>query len=201
MNAMFAVEQDKPCRLTWRLWEPQEVCVVLGRSSPAEQEVDLERCELDAVPIRRRLGGGCSVVLAPGMVVISIQSPRDLAGTVDEEFERWTTVLSRSLANAGVKGLAVRGVSDVCIAERKIMGSCLYRSRDVSSYETSLLVDADCSLLSRYLKMPIRMPAYRQCRPHTEFVTTLRQQGHAVSCEQVMSLIEHAISVEVNDGD
>ena len=186
--------QERSSRRNWRLWEPQDVSVVLGRSSVAEQEVDLERCQRDAVAVRRRLGGGCSVVLAPGMVVFSVRSLRSIAGTIDEEFEHWTSMVADRLVRLGVTDLSVRGVSDLCIGERKIMGSCLYRSKDESWYEASLLVDADCDMLPRYLKTPVRMPAYRRARPHADFVTTLRQQGYAVRCDQVMSLVEEALA-------
>ena len=38
--------------VAWRLWEPQRIAVVLGRSSPAEREVNLARCLDDNVPVR-----------------------------------------------------------------------------------------------------------------------------------------------------
>ncbi len=176
------LQSERLHRCIWRLWEPQRLYVVLGRSSPPEQEVHLARCREDEVRILRRLGGGCSVVLAPGMVVISIASPRANAGKAEDDLKRWTSVLALSLEKLGVEKLSMRGTSDLCIGDRKIMGSCLYRSRAASLYQASLLVNADTRLLERYLQFPIRMPSYRRLRSHSDFVTTLRHQGYPWSC-------------------
>ena len=41
-----------------RFWQMSEPCVVVGRSSKIAEEVHLDRCERDAVPVLRRMSGG-----------------------------------------------------------------------------------------------------------------------------------------------
>ena len=72
-----------------------------------------------------------------------------------------------------------RGVSDLAISDRKILGTSLYRRRSLLFYQASLLVDVDLALFDRYLRFPSRVPDYRRERGHGEFCTTLRREGYA----------------------
>src|SRR6188768_2218257 len=55
-----------------RFWESAELAVILGRSSRAAMEADLEACRTDNVPVLRRCSGGCAVVIGPGCWVYSV---------------------------------------------------------------------------------------------------------------------------------
>jgi lipoate-protein ligase A len=176
----------------FQLWEPRDVWVVLGRSSDPQKEVRLDLCHADGVPVLRRRGGGASVVLGPRMIVTSIGIPAPFRNSPVEELRFWTLEQARALDSLGVLGTAIRGTSDLCIGDRKILGSTLYRSRAAAPYQSSLLVDFHLDLLSLYLLMPPRMPDYRRGRPHTDFVTTLKEQGHALSPSLIIQRLENA---------
>ena len=60
------------------------------------------------------------------------------------------------------------------LGERKIGGSCIWRTRGLLYYSTTLLVDPDLDLCERYLPHPPREPAYRAGRPHRAFMGSLR---------------------------
>jgi lipoate-protein ligase A len=86
------------------------------------------------------------------------------------------------------------GVSDLVHDGHKIGGSCIYRSRDLLYYSTTLLIDPDLELVERYLKHPPREPGYRRGRRHAEFMgsisRTLGEIGAKRLVEQLTSLVE-----------
>jgi len=90
-------------------------------------------------------------------------------------------------------GVEERGISDLAVAGRKILGSSLYRRRLLLFYQASLLVESDLGLLERYLRFPSRVPDYRQGRGHAEFCTNLRAAGCAASVAQVIDCLRQVV--------
>jgi lipoate-protein ligase A len=158
------------------------VAVVLPRSRDPEREVYLERCRRDRVPVVKRPTGGGAVVLAPGVVAASALG-RARAGDRFPEavFRRYCAAVGLALADVGVAGVEQRGVSDLCLGDRKIAGSSLRLFRDRVLFQVSVLVDVDVGLLQRYLPMPSRAPGYRVGRSHRDFVLNLREAGFPAS--------------------
>ena len=64
-----------------RIFEPCEVRVVIGRHQDPRRECQIEACQADGVPIHRRVAGGGTVVLAPGMVVVAARLQHTQVGT------------------------------------------------------------------------------------------------------------------------
>lgn len=157
----------------YRSWQPQALCVVLGRSNAAASEVYEDRCQTENVPILRRRGGGGTVVLSPGILVVSLVKLVKYPYHFAEYFFQINEIMIDALRGCGVEHLHQRGISDICIGDRKIVGSSMYRSKALLFYTASLMVNNDLTLLDRYLKHPPKEPDYRQKRPHCEFVTTL----------------------------
>jgi lipoate-protein ligase A len=159
----------------YRTWEPERVLVVLGRSNQAAVEVYEERCREDGVPIIRRRGGGGTVVLAPGMVVISVVIQVDHQLHFQQYFRDINLVIIEALQRLGIDDLSQRGHSDLCLGDRKILGSSMYGSRNLLFYTASLLVADNFTLIDRYLRHPSKEPDYRQGRSHREFLTAIGQ--------------------------
>lgn len=151
---------------------PPGAVVVLGRSSQPSVELRTDHCAADAIPLQRRRGGGCAVVLDPGNVVVTATASAPGLRIADH-FARLSAWLTDGLVQAGVPGVTRQDMSDLCLGDRKIAGACMYRARDALLYSVSLLVDPDLSLLYRYLRHPPREPSYRQGRRHRDFVTTI----------------------------
>jgi len=170
-DLLGAVRADGRPRV--RIYPVLDVSVVLGRGSKPEQELHLDRVVADGVPVLRRRGGGCAVVLDPGNVVLSLVVARAGFGGGRAEFAGISEWLVDALKRMGISGVVQRGISDMAIGDRKVGGACIYRPLGLVYYSTTLLVDPDVELSERYLRHPPREPAYREGRPHRDFMGRL----------------------------
>ncbi len=150
-----------------------QATVVLGRSSKLELELHHDRCLTDGVPVLRRRGGGCAVVLDPGNLIISLVLPVPGFGHVDRLWRGLTGWLLDGLEAAGLPGLYQDGICDLVHQDRKVGGAAMYRARDLVYYSTTLLLEPDVARMERYLPHPPREPAYRRGRSHRDFVGAL----------------------------
>lgn len=183
-----------------RVSRPKQVTVILGRGSKAALELDLEACRADGVPVRRRRGGGCSVVLDPGNVVVSAVIPvKGIAGSRchAEQLTRW---VAEGLRRAGFESVRGDGISDLVVdagggTARKVAGSCVYRARDVLYYSSSILVAPTVDLMERYLRHPPREPEYRAGRAHGDFVVGLASLAGpgVITVERVAGALEQSL--------
>lgn len=173
----------------FRLYEPRETAAILGASGKPERDLKLAELAADGVPVLRRRGGGGAVVLSPGQVVLALVTEvasdfesREYARAINEWFVE-------ALGSLGIGGLEQRGISDLALRGRKVLGTSIYRSRAVLFYQASLLVSNDVSLFDRYLEHPRAEPDYRQGRGHDDFCTTLRAEGHDVVPDRVIAAL------------
>ena len=176
-----------------RIYEPTTLCAVLGASGKPEQDLHLDALTKDRVPWMRRRGGGGTVVLGPGQVVLAVvtevSSPfrnREYAA----EINSW---IVEALERLSVRGVHAEGISDLAIGERKIVGTSIYRTRLVLFYQASLLVSNDISVFTRYLAMPVKAPDYRRGRTHEDFCTTLVREGYTGSVTTVQEALRETV--------
>jgi len=156
-----------------------QTAVVIGRGGKCDVELHRDRIEADGVPLLRRRGGGCAVVLDPGNAIVSVALPTPGTTGITRGFETISRWLIDALAELGVPGVEKRGTSDLVLGNRKIGGSCIYRRLNLLYYSTTLLVAPDPELAERYLKHPPREPDYRTGRSHRDFMGSLRDAlGH-----------------------
>jgi lipoate-protein ligase A len=186
-------------RPVWRVYEPEGTIAVLGAGGDPERDLFLDALLHDAVPYRFRRGGGGTVILSPGQAVLAlvteVRSPFD-----NREYARRINVMVvDTLSSLGVQGIEQRGISDLAIRERKILGTSIYRRRLVLFYQASLLVDNDITLFDRYLRMPARVPDYRGGRSHAEFCTTLVREGFSFSVPRVIDAIEKTVEERIKE--
>jgi lipoate---protein ligase len=180
-----------------RIYEPPTLCAVLGAAGKPEQDLLLDTLAADGVPWMKRRGGGGTVILGPGQVVLAavteVSSPyrnREYAAEIN-------TWIVEALDGLGVRGVTPEGISDLAMGGRKIVGTSLYRTRLVLFYQASILVSNDTSLFTRYLAMPVKVPDYRRGRGHEDFCTTILREGHAVTVADVMEGLERVVRVRL----
>lgn len=163
---------------------PKTTCVVLGRGSRPEIELHLETCRRDNIPIYRRRGGGCAVVLDSGNLVISLVLFVEGIGNNHAYFERISQWIAQALCKLHIHGVYRDGHSDLVLADRKIGGACIYRTLGVLHYSATLLLSATAEAMERYLRHPPREPDYRQRRSHRDFVGQLLPGSSSQEMEQ-----------------
>jgi lipoate-protein ligase A len=180
-----------------RVDEAGEIAVVLSRSRDPRREVFLERCADDSVPVVVRPSGGGAVVLAPGTVAASVVLPAAAAERFPEpHFRRLCGAVAAALSGCGVRGISMRGVSDLCLSDRKIAGSSLRLWRERLLFQIAVLVDSDTDLLERYLRHPSREPEYRRGRSHRDFVTSLRAAGFRLTAAEASAALRARLERE-----
>ena len=181
----------------FRAYEPGVTCAVLGAGGNPKEDLILENLAADGVPSLRRRGGGGTVVLTPGQVVLALVTEVASPFSNREYAARINSWFIEALSRLGVTGVMQRGISDLAIGEKKILGTSLYRRRLLLFYQGSLLVSNDISLFTRYLAMPARVPDYRAGRSHEEFCTTLAREGYAVGTHQIIAALEQVASARL----
>lgn len=158
-----------------RLWEPTQPFVVVGRSSRAAEEVDLETCRRHAIPVLRRCSGGTAVVAGPGClmygVVLSYAQHPELR-VLDAAHKFVLARVAAALAPQ-LPAVAPQGISDVAVGERKISGNSVRCKRTHLLYHGTLLYRFPLPLIGLCLRTAPRQPEYRRGRSHEDFVANV----------------------------
>jgi lipoate---protein ligase len=158
-----------------RFWEPADYAIVLGASCRLADDVHVDACQADGVPIVRRTSGGGTVVVGPGTLNVSVILPETAApglSTVDGAHRFVLDYIARSIQRAGPR-VTVAGLGDLVIEGRKCGGSAQRRLRDWFMVHCSILYDFPIERIVRYLATPRRQPEYRQGRDHENFLSNL----------------------------
>ncbi len=172
-----------------RIWELAHPAVVVGRSSRIEEEVDLQACRRDRIPVLRRCTGGGAVLLAPGCLVYStilsltrrpfLREPAAAHRWVLEHVRRAIIACQAGHITAPEEksftalDVSPAGTSDLAAGGRKISGNSMKIKRHAVLYHGTILYAASLSAVSEYLLHPPREPDYRENRRHDEFISNL----------------------------
>lgn len=175
-------------RILFRFFESQRNLVVLSSSNTAHRETYNSACKAANVPIVQRRGGGGTVVLGPGCLVLTFAFYAKELFANQRYFQMINSLWSDALSSAGVSGLATRGHSDLAHGDKKVAGTSLFRRKHLVVYQGSLLVDPNFELISQLLQHPSREPDYRQGRTHSEFLTSLKQLGYRGTTQELAGL-------------
>ncbi len=158
-----------------RLWEPAAPMVVLGRSSPIEQEVDLDFCAANNIQVTRRSSGGQTIVTGPGCLMYCVllsYEKRPQLRMLDQAHRFVMSAIGEQLKRMGAE-VEIRGTSDLAIDGKKISGNSLRCKRNFLIYHGTLLYGLSIDLISQCLQNPIRQPEYRAQRSHADFLQLL----------------------------
>jgi lipoate-protein ligase A len=176
-------------RQPWlRIFEPRDVRVVIGRHQDAARECQIAVCQAERIPVHRRVAGGGTVVLAPGMVVVCARLRHTQVGT-SCYFAMMNEALIPGVAAVADQAPQCRGYGDLTMANgaadeelrRKFLGASLRQTSRMVVYMGVMLVADAVPLMERYLAFPSREPDYRGGRGHRDFCTSLDQHGVSVA--------------------
>ncbi len=158
-----------------RFWEPADYAVVLGASCRLADDVLIDVCRGDGVPILRRSSGGGTVVVGPGALNVSVILPEGWApglGAVDVGHRYVLDWIAGSIRRAG-RSVSVEGRGDLAIGGRKCGGSAQRRLKHWFMVHCSILYDFAIERIARYLTVPQIQPGYRAGRAHHDFLSNL----------------------------
>jgi lipoate---protein ligase len=179
------------------VWQPSETVIVLGQSNQAETAVHTGLAEQDGVLVFKRHSGGQTVVLTPRTLVISVRLIAEKLDNPQVYFKRINGLILWALTGLGIAGLVERGISDIAIGEKKILGSSIYRKRNMVFYHAVLNLSETPEFIGRYLKHPAREPDYRIGRKHEEFVTSICLAGYPLAIETVQEAITKMLNSKI----
>jgi lipoate-protein ligase A len=158
-----------------RIWESDEHPVVLGASGRYRDDVRADACLADGVTIARRSSGGGTVVVGPGALNVTVVLATAAApglGAVDTAQAYVLDRVARAVRECGPAAERL-GSGDLTLDRRKFAGSAQRRLRTHFLVHVTILYEFPLGLIDRYTQLPRRQPAYRQNRPHQEFVVNL----------------------------
>ena len=169
-------ERDPDFPETLRIWEPQSLMVVVGRSSRVSNETYSATCQQDGVPILRRTSGGTAIVTGVGCLmyalILSYQRRSELR-MIEHAHQFVLNSLAVALSSR-IPGIQRAGISDLVTQDQlKFSGNSLRCRRHTLLYHGTLLYDFPIRQIGRYLATAPRQPEYRQGRDHDSFVTNL----------------------------
>ncbi|MBP7612592.1 MAG: hypothetical protein KA753_05490 [Paludibacter sp.] len=171
----------------YSIWIPDKVYIVLGASNNAPNALMTENVTADGVLVLKRPTGGQAVVLSPQTIVLAATVTDENNLKPKELFNKINGLIIKSIEADGVTGLTLRGISDIAIGGKKILGSSMYRRKNTLFYHAVLNFAVPASFIERYLQHPSKEPDYRAGRSHSEFVTSLHENGYTETIQHLKS--------------
>jgi lipoate-protein ligase A len=158
-----------------RFWDFPRFAVVLGASRRLADDVRVDACRDDGVPIVRRSSGGGTVVIGPGALNVTVILPGSAAPGLSAVDRAQHYVLDRiaGALRAAEPAVAVEGSGDLTVARRKFAGSAQRRLKTWFLVHCTILHAFPLERIVRYLTVPVRQPAYRAGRTHEDFLMNL----------------------------
>ncbi len=168
-----------------RFWLPRREMIILGRFGDARNDLRMDNLNPQVV-VKKRLGGGGTVVLDPWVPVLEVGfwSPRRRPL---QAYAHWVGApLCQLLQRLGAPVRLRHDWFDYVVGERKVAGSTFYLARERVIYGVSLVYSHETvERIERYLRIPQRQPGYRRGRRHRDFVLPLETFG--IAFDQLVS--------------
>ena len=171
------------------LWQPDRIYIVLGRSDNIESAINLAQAKKYQACILKRPSGGHTVILSPKTIVISSLIKRNKINGAQVS-NIINNIILQALFDLNIKNVSKRGISDLAINDKKILGSSIYRPKlGQYFYHAVLNHSLDPQIINKLLLFPKRQPAYRKNRSHSEFITSLAKEGYNITIREIIWML------------
>lgn len=187
----ISILDDNHPDLKFRTWQPDNVYLILGQSNSTTDSLKNEQVEKDNITVFIRPSGGQTVILTPNTLVLSTTITASKFINPDVYFRTINNLIINILQKEEIGNLFLKGISDIAIGEKKILGSAIYRNRQKVFYHAVLNVAERTDLMEKYINHPVKEPDYRLGRSHAEFVTSLHAEGYNMTVEKVKYLFDN----------
>ena len=142
----YLVKKAKKDTSIFFLWQNDET-VVIGRNQNPWNECDVENIKKDGINLVRRLTGGGAVFHDLGNLNFTF-----ISENTDEKIQDNFKIVNSALAKFDIAS-EFTGKNDLVVGDKKISGNAFVVEGDVLCHHGTLLVDANLSRLSKYLKV------------------------------------------------
>ena len=184
---------NSPKAVDFCIWQPKQKYIVLGRANKAEDAVFVEKAKNDNIEILIRPSGGGTVILTPHTLVIALKISVKTGLNVHKYFRIINSQIILALSKLGIDKLSLKGISDIAINDKKILGSSMYKRKDAIFYHAVLNISEPVETIEEYLKYPDREPDYRNGRSHINFVTSIRDENYNLQQNQISESINERL--------
>jgi lipoate-protein ligase A len=147
--------------------------IVVGCSQDPAMMIDLPLAKNNSIPVIRRASGGGTVIIDENSLLVSFicSKPAYSASFFPEPILRWSHSIYKKAWD--IPGFLLQE-NDFTINGYKCAGNALCIQKNRFLHHASFLWDYD-DVNMNYLRMPARQPAYRQNRPHHEFLCRMNR--------------------------
>lgn len=166
-----------------RFWESKQHFIVLGYSCKQTADVNIAKSRALNIPVFRRCSGGGTVLQGPGCLNVSLivdthnsKPYKNLSSTHQFISARHRDAISTLIG----KPITIQGTSDLALDQLKFSGSAQRRKRRFALFHATFLLTFQLKLISDFLHVPTRQPAYRQERSHDTFVMNLNVESETI---------------------
>jgi lipoate-protein ligase A len=198
--ALALIEYDLPDAILFSnvtddclAWQPDRYYLVLGQSNTPENSLIIENVIRDNIPVTKRPTGGEAVMLTPSTIAFTVAKTFRGAVHFREFFRTMNSLVIECLTDLGITGLGAKGISDITIGNKKILGSSMRNTHSTLIYHAVLNVCEEPELIEKYIRHPRREPDYRTGRSHSEFITSLKAEGYNFTTDELISSIERKL--------
>lgn len=186
---------------TLRLYTYKSHCALVGRFQNVENEVRLQFCRANEIPINRRPTGGGAIIMGEDQLGVALTIPgsgkdsyshaRELMGTFSEG-------LVCGLNQLGVQASFHRK-NDIEVDGKKLVGLGVYRAPSGGLlFHASLLVDLDIALMLSVLNTPFEKLSDKGIATVAGRITTVRRETNSqIELEDVRTEIAHGFSASL----
>lgn len=174
-------------------WIPDKFYLVLGRSNSVEKSLKISEASQNSIDVLKRPSGGETVILSPKTLVLSALAIEDELKNSHQYFDYFNGKIIELLKRNGVKNLQQKGISDISIGNKKILGSSIYRKANKIFYHAVLNISESVENIERFISHPPREPDYRKGRSHSEFVTSLANEGYSIDIQMLKAEFETSL--------
>ena len=176
------------------LWIPDKTYIILGASNKAHISVEESLALKDNITVMKRRTGGQTVMLTPNNLIISAVITDESVMKPKDVFNNFNDIIIGAIEKDHNEKFSTRGISDIALGDKKIMGSSMYRGKGKLFYHAVLNYNEPPATFQKYLKHPSIEPDYRKGRMHDEFVTTLVNTGYSKSMLHLKNELTESLS-------
>ena len=193
---------------TLRLYTYQP-CALVGRFQTIENELNLNYCVKNKIPVNRRPTGGGAIIMGQDQLGVALVIPGKSDETyahVRERMAQFSQGIISGLATLGIE-VEFRRKNDLEVNGKKIAGLGLHKTAmNGLLFHASLLVDLDVPFMLNVLKTPFEKISDKEISTVSERTTTVRREIDTnLNINELRTIIlngyRNAFQVDIQKGD